>query len=51
MENPIKMDDLGGTIILGNPHMRIEYANANGTFLLPGSITVITRGSDNGRQG
>ena len=21
MENPIKMDDLGGTTILGNPHM------------------------------
>ena len=21
MENPIKMDDLGGTTIFGNPHM------------------------------
>ena len=23
MENPIKMDDLGGTTIYGNTHMRI----------------------------
>ena len=25
MENPIKMDDLGGTIIFGNTHIAMEY--------------------------
>ena len=25
MENPIKMDDLGGTIIFGNPHRDLNW--------------------------
>jgi len=29
MENPIKMDDLGGTIIFGNPHMNVNLQIEN----------------------
>ena len=30
MENPIKMDDLGGTTILGNIHIYVYYIHLSG---------------------
>ena len=35
MENPIKMDEIGGTTILGNPHIKM---NASFICLLLGSV-------------
>ena len=40
MENPIEMDDLGGTIILGNPHVLAVPAVARPPFALEGVLSL-----------
>ena len=35
MENPIKMDDLGGSLIFGNTHIMFNLTFLRGVFLTP----------------